>query len=113
MRSVQACVTDASRRLRLVELVLLLVVLGKCRVVQEWLSRWEALSRRCGIRVSTVHCRSLMARDHVILRSFFDFRTVDFGCGLLCFEIEILNRLSVALNASMVSNHGGFAWRCV
>ena len=54
-----------------------------------------------------------MARDHVIVRGLFDFRTVNFCLGLFCFQVEILNRLSVALDASMVSYHSRFVWRRV
>ena len=74
-------------------------------MVQELLSDWDAFTRGCSVRVPALNGRGLMARDHVIVRGFFDFRTVDFGSRLLGLEVEILNRLSVALNSSMMSDH--------
>ena len=48
-----------------------------------------------------------------MMRILFDFRAVHFSRCLLSFKIEILNGLSMALNAPMVTDHGRLGWRDV
>ena len=101
-RAIQTWMTHASGGLRFVQLILLFIVLWQSWMMQELLCDWDAFARRCSVCLPTLNCWCMVTRNDVSVRYFFDFRTVTFSLGLLWFQIEVLDRLTVTFDASMM-----------
>ena len=74
--------------------------------MQNLLGHRDAFPRRYSVCLPYVAGRILMARNHVVVTcSFFDFGTVHFSTGLFSLEVEVLDRLTMALDSPMVSHY--------
>ena len=88
--AIETCLTNPSWSLWLIQLMLLLVVFGQCRVSQK-MSRlsWHSSALGCSLSMGAMllYAISLIAVKDVDAGPFFDFGTMDFGWSLLCFQV--------------------------